>query len=317
MLIAIIFLLLLIIYCGISYYFFNTAIRRGKKQVFKKSPDFDPEDYLFDESSDNWIKANEHEDVFIDSNDGLKLHGYFFRAVTPSEKTVIVAHGYNSKGLHMHGFAKLYYEKWGYNVLVPDARAHAESEGKYIGFGWLDRKDYLKWINKAIELTGDKSSIVLHGISMGGATVLMTSGEILPEQVKAVVSDCAFTSVYDELSWQLNRIYHLPAFPLLDSTSLLSSIIAGYSFKEASALEQVKKTKLPILFIHGGGDTFVPHEMAQMLYAAAACEKELLIIPGAGHGLASAVDSRKFEACVADFLKRYILPADLEAASPQ
>ncbi len=317
MLVAIIFAILLLAYFGTSYYFFHVAIARNKKNILKESPDFDPEDYIFDESSENWMKANKYEVVYIASKDGLRLHGYFFRAVPSADKTVILAHGYNSKGLHMHGFAKLYYEKWGYNVLVPDARAHGESEGKYIGFGWLDRKDYIKWINKAIELTGGKSSIVLHGISMGGATVLMTTGESLPEQVKAVVSDCAYTSAYDELSWQMDRIYHLPAFPLLNSTSLMSRIIAGYFFKEASALEQVKKTRLPILFIHGGSDSFVPHEMAKRLYDAAACGKELLIIPGAGHGLASVVDSEKYETCVYDFLKRYILPADLKAAPPQ
>lgn len=306
MLIFSIIMILLVLFAAVSYYFFRMAVVRSRKDVFDKSPDINPDDYKMIGSPENWIKKHGYEDIVIDSDDGLKLHGYFIKASVRSDRTVILAHGYNSKAFHMHGFARFYHEDLGFNVLVPDARAHGRSEGKYIGFGWPDRKDYLKWIDKAIELTGDKSSIVLHGISMGGATVLMTAGEKVPAQVKAVVSDCAYTSAYEELSWQLKRLYRLPAFPFLFSTSLISKLIAGYFFKEASALEQVKKTRLPILFIHGGSDTFVPHEMVNLLYDAAAGEKELLIIPDAGHGLACEADYKTYITRVAEFLGKYI-----------
>ena len=305
MLIVLIIVFLMLLYIGASYYFFRQAVVRSRKDVFEKSPDMDPSAYKIMGSPENWMQEHGYEDVVINADDGLKLHGYFIKASQSSNRTVILAHGYTSKAFHMHGFAKFYHEDLGFNVLVPDARAHGKSEGKYIGFGWLDRKDYLKWIDKAIELTGEKSSIVLHGISMGGATVLMTSGENLPAQVKAVVSDCAYTSAFEELSWQLKRLYHLPAFPFLYSTSLFSKLIAGYFFKEASALEQVKKTRLPILFIHGGSDIFVPHKMVNQLYDTAAGERELLIIPDAGHGLASEVDYKTYVTRVAEFLGKY------------
>lgn len=308
MLVSLIIVILLLLYIGVSYYFFHVAIVRSKKDVFQRSPDIDLDDYKSMGSPANWMEMHGYEDVEIYSDDGLKLHGYFIKSAQPSDKTAILVHGYCDKGLHMHGFAKFYYEELGYNVLVPDSRAHGKSKGKYIGFGWLDRKDYLKWIGKALELTGEKSSIVLHGVSMGGATVLMTSGEKLPAQVKAIVSDCAYTSVYDELSWQLKRLYHLPAFPFLYSTSLISRLTAGYYFKEASALKQVKKTSLPILFIHGGKDSFVPYEMAKRLYDAAAGDKELLIIPDAGHGLASEVDYKTYTTRVSEFLRKHVTP---------
>jgi hypothetical protein len=306
MLIVLIIAILLLLLIAVSYYFFRMAVVRSRKDVFEKSPDMDPDEYKMMGSPDNWIEKHGYDDIVIESDDGLKLHGNFIKAGVNSGRTVILAHGYSSKAYHMHSFARFYHDDLGFNVLVPDSRAHGRSEGKYIGFGWLDRKDYLKWIDKAIELTGDKSIIVLHGISMGGATVLMTAGEDLPAQVKAVVSDCAYTSVHEELSWQLRRMYHLPAFPFLYSTSLLSRLIAGYFFKEASALEQVKKTGLPILFIHGGSDCFVPHEMVYRLYDAASGEKELLVIPDAGHGLASEVDYKTYVTRIAEFLGKYI-----------
>ena len=141
---------------------------------------------------------------------------------------------------------------------------------------------------------------------MGGATVLMVSGEKLPSNVKAIVEDCGYTSVNDELAYQLKRLYHLKPEP---SISELSSVVekrAGYSMKEASAEQQVKKSTTPILFIHGDADTFVPFEMAQRLYDACPSEKELLIVHGAGHAESAIVDPIDYKARVAFFLLRHI-----------
>jgi fermentation-respiration switch protein FrsA (DUF1100 family) len=244
--------------------------------------------------------------VGIVSSDGLKLNGYYVRSSKPSHKAVLLAHGYGGKGLDMHEFARFYFEELGYSVLAPDDRAHGKSEGRYIGFGWLDRRDYVQWIEKLIDLEGKDTVIVLHGISMGGATVLMTAGEQLPAQVRAVISDCAYTTVKEELSYQLTRMYHLPAFPFLYTTSLLTKLKAGYFFGEASALVKVAGTRLPILFIHGEADTFVPFEMMGKLYAAAADPREKLAIPDAGHGLARMKDMDAYDACVIRFLENHV-----------
>lgn len=112
--------------------------------------------------------------------------------------------------------------------------------------------------------------------------------EDLPPQVKAIIEDCGYTSVDAQLSYQLSRMYHLPSFPLLNTTSLVTKLKAGYSFSEASALEQIKKNKLPILFIHGAEDWFVPVSMVYELYEACPSEKELYIVEGAGHGAPTA-----------------------------
>lgn len=134
----------------------------------------------------------------------------------------------------------------------------------------------------------------------------MASGEKLPEQVKCVVADCAYTSVKDILTYQAKRLYKLPAFPLLYRVSLICKLRAGYFLGEASALNQVRKTHLPILFIHGGEDTFVPTTMLDLLYEASIGYKEKFMVPRARHGLAYAADVAGYRQRVGDFLQKFI-----------
>ncbi len=312
----IILLLAFVAVLAAGFYFYDLSVARTKKTflaedaALKKSVMVTTEIELKKTSSEftddvDWLSKQAYETVGIVSFDGLNLQGYYISAESPSVNTVILSHGYSSKGLWMGLYAKLY-NMLGYNVLMPDSRGHGSSEGNYIGFGWVDRKDYLKWIDFVIKKTGPDTNIVLHGVSMGGATVLMTGGENLPSNVKAIVSDCAYTSVKDELSYQMSRIYHLPSFPLLNVTSLITKIKAGFTFEEASALNQVKKSKTPTLFIHGGNDEFVPTSMVNQLFQACRSEKELFIVPGAGHGAALDADPDGYIAKVKDFTEKYI-----------
>src|SRR5690606_382844 len=121
-------------------------------------------------------------------------------------------------------YGQYYYEDLGFNIFYADSRGHGNSEGDYIGFGWHDRLDYVDWIQKIIEEKGKDTEIVLHGLSMGAATVLMTSGEALPENVKAVIADSPYTSVQDLFAYQMKRMYHLPSFPVLHTTSLVTKL---------------------------------------------------------------------------------------------
>ncbi len=134
----------------------------------------------------------------------------------------------------------------------------------------------------------------------------MTSGENLPDNVKAIVSDCAYTSVKDQLEYQLKEMYHLTSFPMIQSTSLLTKIRAGYSFEEASALEQVAKSKTPILLIHGDADAFVPYEMVNRLYEECRSEKEIFIVHDAQHGTAYRDDKAGYEKRVTEFISKYV-----------
>lgn len=238
------------------------------------------------------------------STDGLKLSAIYLPA-TDSHKTAIVAHGYMGNAETMANYAKMFHDL-GYNVLVPDARGHGKSEGDYIGFGWHERKDYVKWIDQVLETNGQSEEIVLYGISMGAATVMMTSGESLPTNVKAIIEDCGYSSVNEELAYQLNELFSLPPFPLIQVTSLMTKIRAGYFFGEADAIKQLEKNQLPMLFIHGDADTFVPYEMLDKVYQATNGPKEKYIVPGAEHAKAYSIDPENYQKTVSSFLEKYV-----------
>jgi uncharacterized protein len=240
-----------------------------------------------------WTEQQEFEMVQIKSYDGLTLKGRFLKNPDSNGKVVILAHGYKGSGEQMPGITKDYFDL-GYDVLKPDARGHGMSEGDYIGYGWHDRKDYVDWIDFLIK-EKKENSIFLHGFSMGAATVLMTSGEKLPEEVKGIIADSGYTTVKAELSHQLKYLYNLPAFPLMEVTSVITNIRAGYTFEEASAIESVKKNKLPLFIIHGDQDELVPTEMANEIYNAASSEKDLWIVKGAGHTEAYTVAEEEYK----------------------
>ena len=172
-----------------------------------------------------WLREAEAERVEVVSDDGLTLVGEMYRR-DGSHKWLLGFHGYTSSRAGFRDIAAFYAAR-GFNVLLPDLRAHGESEGKYIGMGWLDRKDALKWIDLIVE-TDPEAEIVLHGVSMGGATVMMTAGEALPDNVKGIVEDCGYTSVWDIFADELDYLFGLPTFPLLNT--------AGFAGKAAGRL---------------------------------------------------------------------------------
>lgn len=306
-LVSIISIVLIALSVG-SFYFYEVGVARSDKEFMDDNPDLAAvaAEAVPEADYEAWWDDQSFTDWNIESDDGLQLYGYYLAAAEKTDKTVIIAHGYSSKSTAMSGLAYLYHKKLGYNILLPDARGHGRSEGDYIGFGWHERLDYLKWIDTVIQHVGEDTQIVLHGVSMGGATVMMTSGELLPANVKAIVEDCGYTSAKDELSYQLKRMYNLPAFPIINTTSLLTKLRAGYYFGEASALKQVKKSVTPTLFIHGDSDLFVPTEMVYELYEASPVEKDLLIVKGAGHGKARSTSPEIYDRKVTHFLDKYI-----------
>lgn len=248
-----------------------------------------------------WINENA-KIVGVKSQDGLRLKAYEFKQKKEAHVWVILVHGYRINAL-MAVSPKFIYDK-GWNVLCPDLRAHGKSEGKYIGMGWLDRKDILMWIHKIIK-ADSKAEIVLYGGSMGGATVMMTAGEVLPKQVKCGISDSGFTSAWDLAAYILKTNFHLPAFPTLNLASIISKVLVGFSFKEASAVNQLKKSTLPMLFIHGTKDHSVPYEMLERVYEAAAGEKEKLVIEEAGHMMSYRLQPDLYWKRVFDFVEKY------------
>lgn len=297
---------------GETVYFYNRTMKRGnaKTERTTKMSGTDWEKYFpLMQERKGYVLAQPHSDVYTTSFDGLKLHATYFPAVKEGEqelhtginKVVICFHGYTGEGLSNHMAIGDYFLKHGYAMLLPDARAHGQSEGEYIGFGCLDRQDALGWINWVIRECGEDVKIMLYGTSMGGATVLMTSGLELPDNVKGIVSDCGFTSPKEVFTHVLNSMYHLPAFPAIQGADLINRKLAGYGMDECNAKYEVQKAKVPILFIHGSADTFVPCSMCQEIYDNCRSPKRKLIVEGAAHAESYYKETEIYEKALDEF----------------
>lgn len=294
-----------------SFFFYELAVKRGPKDFLQKNADLEVSDKAMNLFLNGdwigWVADQNFERLTLTSRDGLKLSGYYLPASKPTDKLVILTHGYLGNAKQMGLFGQHYHNDLDYNIFMPDARGHGKSEGNYYGFGWPDRLDLIDWTQLLVEKLGTDIKVVYHGLSMGATTVLMASGEEeLPSQVKAIIADSPYASVYQLFQYQMNRMFHLPAFPLLDSTSVLTKIRAGYSFREASALKEVEKTSVPILYIHGESDTFVPTELTKDLYRHTSSDAELYLVPNANHGESIALDEDKYNMKIDQFLNRYI-----------
>ena len=289
---------------GIAAYFYRRTMIRGNAKTDRtiKMAGTDWNQHMpFIQARKEAMLSENHSDEWIISSDGLRLHATWFPQ-GECKKIVICFHGYTSQGMKDYLGLSGYYLKNGYSMLLVDERAHGESEGKYIGFGCLDRIDALKWINWVLRKCGEDVEILLHGTSMGGATVLMMSSLELPAQVKGIVSDCAFTSPKEVFSHVLKSMYHLPAFPVMNISNFLNKRFAGYGLDECNAAREVKKAKVPILFIHGSGDTFVPYSMCETMYENCASSKKKLIIEGAAHAECYYKDTDAYENALTEFI---------------
>ena len=216
-------------------------------------------------------------DTFVVMPSCYKAHAIYLYAPKPTDKTAVVVHGYKVRAEGMLHIAYLYNHDMGYNVLLPDLYGHGESEGDHIQMGWKDRWDDIRWSEVADDVFPHTQQ-VLHGISMGAATVMAVSGEKTPDYVKCFVEDCGYSSVWDEFAAQLKEQFGLPSFPLMNTTSELCKLKHGWSFAEAQQIEQVRKSTKPMLFIHGDKDDFVPYRMLQPLYEAKTKGKKSIFI---------------------------------------
>lgn len=278
----------------LGFFLMRQAI--GRKSATDRKP-FSVSGYeaIYQESL-QWEGDREYETVSLTSSDGLSLHANYYPAANISHYYAILVHGYTGSRKEMLPYAVAYAER-GYNLLIPDLRAHGESEGRYIGMGWLDRMDLIQWIDCILEWDAD-AEIVLHGVSMGAATVLMTTGEDLPCQVKAIVADCAYTSAWDLFSRLLGGM----DWPILNTANVLVRGLAGYDLHQASPLEQVQTAKVPILFIHGDADELIPVDMARQLFDACSAEKKLLIVENAAHAKSMYEATELYFKTVFDFI---------------
>lgn len=270
--------LLLSLGYGIGVYFVGYALS-PTNQSFETEDSSNSQKNMTKDQVIGYRFMEQTKPMLISAKDSIRLNGQYLTHEN-NHMWAILIHGYKSDNTTMMAFGAQYYEK-GYNVLLPNNRAHGTSQGDYIGMGWLDKDDIACWVDWIVS-QDSQAQIILHGVSMGGATVMMTAGDNL-DHVIGYIEDCGYTSVWDIFASELDKRFSLPTFPVLDISNLVGQLKAGYSFKEASSIEQLKKSKRPILFIHGGKDDFVPVEMVYKNYEAANCVKDIYVVENAGH----------------------------------
>lgn len=250
-----------------------------------------------------WDSAN-YEDIYLKTDKG-KLYAREFLQ-EHSNKWAILVHGYRKTGKEDMSFYGLNFYSKGFNVLIPDLFAHGKSDGNKIGMGWSDRLDICLWIDELIK-QNPHCEIVLFGGSMGASTIMMSSGEQLPQQVKGLIADCGYSSVYDEFSYLVKSLMKLPNFPIVTTLNWLAKIKLGTSLKDMSAVQQLEKNTLPSLFIHGNADKFVPHSMIYKNIEATKGGKESLIVENAPHLSSAIYEEDNYFATVFEFINRYCI----------
>ena len=244
-----------------------------------------------------------HKAVAIKSFDGLTLRAKEY-VNTRKKDWIILVHGYHSSSSWDFGASfEMYYEQ-GLSILALDDRAHG-SEGKYIGFGALDSKDVESWMDWIIKQYGEECRIALVGVSMGAATVMMVTGHSRLKQLKCVIEDCGYTSLKEVVA-AITKKKHIPLIPLYYFTSFWSKVLAGYYYSEANPEKAVSQSTVPILFIHGDKDGFVPFYMLDRLYNKCAAEKEKVVFEDAVHGESSYKYPDRYKKTVVSFLNNYI-----------
>ena len=254
-------------------------------------------------SMEEWVENHPLQEISILNPEGKRLQALYHQAEAEGGKTAIIVHGYRDCNIKFLYLARMYNEL-GFHVLLPDLAAHGQSQGEAIQMGWKDADDLLLWCGVADSLFStelQETHILVHGVSMGAATVMNCSGRDVPAGVKGFVADCGYTSVWDEFAKQLQAQFGLPTFPIMNIASLLCEWKYGWNFQEAAPIESLRKSRLPMLFIHGTADDFVPTRMVHELYDAKPADKKLWLAPDAGHGLSYLYHPEEYTARIRTF----------------
>ena len=245
-------------------------------------------------------------DTFITGYRDFRIHACYVPAKEPAKAkgTAIVVHGYTDNHFVFLYLVRMYRDDFNYNVLFPDLQYFGYSEGDHAQMGWYDRLDVEKWIEVAHGIFND-DFMVLHGVSMGAATVMMAGGDPLPEYVRCIVEDCGYSSVVMQFNDNRKQSFRFIPPDVLQSASLVTKRKHGWSFWEASSAKQLEKCTIPVFFIHGDADDFVPIDhLWRNFNAKKQGYKEYWVAPGAVHANSYAKYPEEYKARVKDFLNR-------------
>lgn len=324
MIICIIVAVILLGWIGIGYVGFKTAICRGHELDIndREALKGTAWDQYYDKIQEGivWISQQETEDIYIQSEDGLKLHARLMDQ-SGAKGTVLMFHGYRTHPeVDFSASSHVYYE-CGNRIVHIDQRAAGESEGKYIGFGVLESRDCCLWAQYIANRFGTDQKIILAGLSMGASTVLMATAHhedrrvrincspeepmevsmTLPKNVTGIVADSAFSSPYDIIKKRIRTTYHCNGRLLTIAIGIWSRMLAHYSLKELSVPDVMKHNTIPVLLVHGTEDSNVPVEMTVKIAENCQAPKQVLLVKGAEHGTGYLVDNEAYKKALQEF----------------
>ncbi|MBQ4641295.1 MAG: alpha/beta hydrolase [Oscillospiraceae bacterium] len=294
-------ILLLLLFSGF-YTFWAACVRRKELPWLDESikSTHYGKYYSIIHSSDAFLRENNAQDAWIESVDGLKLHAHWIPAENPVG-TVVLAHGYRSTKLVDFGAVYRIYHNLRMNILVPDQRSHGQSEGKVITFGVKESRDMQGWIQWHNQ-HNPNLPVMLSGLSMGASTMLYLADKELPDNVKGIIADCGFTSPWNIISSVFRNVTHLPAGPSLWIADMFARLFAGFHLREEDTRRSLQNSRIPVLMVHGTGDTFVPCDMTREAFAVCAEPKELLLVEGAEHGVSFLAEPDRYVETVKNFI---------------
>ncbi|MBQ8001563.1 MAG: alpha/beta hydrolase [Ruminococcus sp.] len=250
------------------------------------------------------LESQDHETVEITADDGVRLVAHWYPC-EGAKRVIVAMHGWRSDWSRDFGIISQFWHKNGCSVLYAEQRGQGDSGGEYMGFGLLERYDCLRWVNWVQEHTDSSLPIYLAGISMGASTVLMTSGFELPERVHGIMADCGFTSPHAIWKYVVQNNLKIPYGLYSAVADELCRKKIQVSSKDFSCAQALENCKIPVLFIHGTDDHFVPVEMTFENYKACKGHKRLLVVPGADHGMSFLVDTQGYENAMTEFFKDF------------
>lgn len=257
------------------------------------------------------LKNSDCKTVEIISRDHKKLIGHWHNNEN-AKRIVIAMHGWRSSWTKDFGVISDFWHENDCSVLYAEQRGQNSSEGDFMGFGMIERYDCLDWINWANEQGEKKLPIYLAGVSMGASTVLMTSGFDLPKNVCGIMADCGFTSAKAIWKHVLETNMHLSYKMRSKMIEDLCKKKININSEDYTTVDALKKNKIPILFVHGTDDDFVPIEMTYENYKACAAPKKLLVVPGATHAMSYVADKTGYENAIKAFWKDCDKPVTID-----
>lgn len=274
------------------FYISNKEKRKNALQELPYGKEFIP----YHDIITTWqqeVKTFPYEEFTIRSFDGLTLKGKYYESI-PGAPIELMLHGYRGNAHRdMSGGVQRSFA-CGHNAFLIEHRGSGGSDGNIISFGINERKDCLSWIQFMIGHFGPEVRIILTGISMGAATAVMTAGEELPSNVIGVLADCGYTSPKEIICKVIEKDMKLPAKLAYPFVRLAARVFGRFNLEETDSLRALEKCRVPVFFVHGEADSFVPCDMSRRMYAACPGRKALYTVPGAGHGLAFPVAGAKY-----------------------